>query len=150
MRQAKIKTNQGSLTAVLFEEEAPITVDNFCDLAESGFYNGLRFFKHIPDILVQAGCPFNNGTGGAGYFIKTEMAGLQQEHKKGTLSMVHGTHHSNSSQFMICLDDAFVHSFDSNYTCFGLVKPSDFEVLRKLRKGDQIEHIDIEYFNANQ
>ena len=50
----------------LYVREAPNTVANFVELANSGFYDGLTFFEIIPGVLIQSGDPYNNGTGGAG------------------------------------------------------------------------------------
>ncbi|MCS7005486.1 MAG: peptidylprolyl isomerase [Cytophagales bacterium] len=71
---ARIELAHFSIDVKLFEEIAPKTVDNFCFLAKEGFYNGLKFFKHIPNVLIQSGCPHNDGTGDAGYFIKNEIS----------------------------------------------------------------------------
>ena len=57
MKKAIIKTDQGSMTVEFYHDDAPNTVANFIKLAESGFYNGLRFHRVIPNFVIQGGCP---------------------------------------------------------------------------------------------
>ncbi len=56
--------NYGTITVALYGEEAPVTVNNFVTLAESGFYNGLTFHRIIDGFMMQGGDPKGNGTGG--------------------------------------------------------------------------------------
>ena len=70
---AIIHTAKGVMKAELYEKEVPNTVANFVKLAKSGFYNGLRFHRVIPDFVIQGGCPYSRnlgdprvGTGGPG------------------------------------------------------------------------------------
>jgi peptidyl-prolyl cis-trans isomerase B (cyclophilin B) len=58
---AVIDTAKGIMEAELYDDDAPNTVKNFCDLTEKGFYNGLKFHRVIPDFVIQGGCP--EGTG---------------------------------------------------------------------------------------
>ncbi|HMT29744.1 MAG TPA: peptidylprolyl isomerase, partial [Bacteroidia bacterium] len=57
MRTATIYTDKGNMEVEFFEQDAPNTVDNFCNLAKKGFYNGLKFHRVIPDFVIQGGCP---------------------------------------------------------------------------------------------
>ena len=70
MTRGIIHTEKGDMTVELYDNETPITVANFCKLAESGFYDGLTFHRVIPDFVIQGGCPLGTGTGGPGYTIK--------------------------------------------------------------------------------
>ena len=72
MTRGIIHTEKGDMTVELYDNETPITVANFCKLAESGFYDGLTFHRVIPDFVIQGGCPLGTGTGGPGYTIKCE------------------------------------------------------------------------------
>ncbi len=144
MKLAKLNTTKGLLVAELLDEDAPMTVANFIKLAALGFYNGLSFFKYIPEVLVQTGCPLNNGLGFPGYHIKCELDGKRQWHQKGVFSMVHNTRDTNGSQFIICLGDRYTQHLNGNHTCFAILTDKRMEVLLKLRQGDRIESIEIE------
>ena len=80
------------MTAELYPEKAPNTVNNFIALANKGFYDGLTFHRVIPGFMIQGGCPDGNGMGGPGYEIKGEFAsnGFTQndlKHTTGVLSI---------------------------------------------------------------
>ena len=62
------------MTGELYEDKAPVTVENFVKLANEGFYNGLKFHRVIPGFMIQGGCPLGTGTGGPGYTIKGEFS----------------------------------------------------------------------------
>ena len=90
MKKAKIHmADGGDIVIELFDKEAPGTVQNFIDLINKGFYNGLRFHRVIPGFVAQGGCPNGNGTGGPGYTIKDELIGNPHKHERGALSMAH-------------------------------------------------------------
>ena len=89
MTRGIIRTEKGDMTVELYDNETPITVANFCKLAESGFYDGLTFHRVIPDFVIQGGCPLGTGTGGPGYTIKCETSAPKQYHDRGVLSMAH-------------------------------------------------------------
>src|SRR5690625_2580106 len=73
MADVIIKTERGDMEVEFYREDAPKTVQNFIDLSEKGFYDGLTFHRVIPDFVVQAGCPKGDGTGGPGYQIDCEL-----------------------------------------------------------------------------
>ncbi len=104
---------------------APETVDNFLDLVESGFYDGLTFHRIIDGFMAQGGDPKGNGTGGSGRKIKGEFAenGFDQNilsHTRGVVSMARSqSMDSASSQFFICYDTAT--HLDGKYAAFGQV-----------------------------
>lgn len=120
-------------TVMRFElhlEAAPNTVANFTFLANDGFYDGLEFFRVVPGVLAQAGCPSNDGTGGTGYTIKGEFAqnGVTNDlsHSPGTLSMARlggNQYNSASSQFFIL--SANVPEYDGQYAAFGTALDDD-------------------------
>ena len=98
--------NGGVITAELYPDIAPITVQNFISLANSGFYNGKIFHRVIPGFMIQGGCPNGNGMGGPGYCIKGEFAlnGVKNplSHTRGVLSMARAQPlDSAGSQFFI-------------------------------------------------
>jgi len=103
---------------------APITVDNFLTLAESGFYDGLTFHRIIEGFMIQGGDPRGNGTGGSDVNIKGEFSnnGVNNplSHKRGVISMARsGDPNSASSQFFIMHEDNA--GLDGSYAAFGNV-----------------------------
>ncbi len=114
----------GKITLELDATNAPITVANFTELANSGFYNGLTFHRIIKKFMIQGGDPLGNGMGGSDKEIKGEFRanGVNNtiSHKRGVISMARSSMpNSASSQFFICdADDEFL---DGNYAAFGKV-----------------------------
>lgn len=112
----------GVMKAELYPEIAPITVQNFIDLASKGFYNGLIFHRVIPGFMIQGGDPDGIGTGGPGYCIKGEFRanGIKNDlkHTRGVLSMARSMDpDSAGSQFFIMHED--YPSLDGQYAAFG-------------------------------
>jgi peptidyl-prolyl cis-trans isomerase B (cyclophilin B) len=142
VRTAIIYTDKGNMEVEFFEQDAPNTVDNFCNLATKGFYNGLKFHRVIPDFVIQGGCPKGDGTGGPGYKIKCELTGDNQYHDKGVLSMAHAGRDTGGSQFFICHSRKNTAHLDRNHTCFGKVVDG-LEVIDDIRAGDLIKKIEI-------
>ena len=134
---AKIEVkNYGTITVKLDGKIAPITVQNFVDLAESGFYDGLTFHRIIPGFMIQGGDPAGNGTGGSKENIKGEFAsnGINNplKHTRGVISMARAMDpDSASSQFFIMHADA--PHLDGNYAAFG-------KVVEGMDVVDQIAH----------
>jgi len=137
MTRATIKTSKGDINIEFFDKDAPNTVANFVQLARSGFYNGLKFHRVIPNFMIQGGCPEGNGTGGPGYSIKCEIN--PNKHLAGSLSMAHRGKNTGGSQFFIC------HSpqphLDGVHTVFG--QTQDMAVVRAIKAGDRIEEVTI-------
>ena len=146
---AIINTAKGVMKAELYAKEVPNTVANFVKLAKSGFYNGLRFHRVIPDFVIQGGCPFSRnlgdprvGTGGPGWQIKCETNAGKQYHDRGVLSMAHAGKDTGGSQFFICHNRMNTQHLDGVHTCFGRVTEG-LDVIDQIRAGDLIERIDI-------
>lgn len=114
----------GTITVELDGDAAPITVQNFMDLANAGFYDGLTFHRIISGFMMQGGDPNGNGTGGSENTIKGEFSANGVEntlsHTRGAISMARSQNpDSASSQFFIChADSTFL---DGQYACFGYV-----------------------------
>jgi peptidyl-prolyl cis-trans isomerase B (cyclophilin B) len=138
MTRAIMETDKGTINIDFFDAEAPNTVKNFSDLANKGFYDGLKFHRVIPNFMVQGGCPEGTGTGGPGYNIKCEIN--PNKHQSGTLSMAHAGRDTGGSQFFIC------HSpqphLDGVHTTFG--QTNDMEVVNAIRQGDKIVSVTIQ------
>jgi cyclophilin family peptidyl-prolyl cis-trans isomerase len=142
MTKVKIDTAKGVMVAELYDNETPITVDNFKKLISEGFYNGLNFHRVIPNFMMQAGCPNGVGTGGPGYTIKCEVNADKQHHDRGVLSMAHAGRDTGGSQFFICHHRQGVAHLDGNHTCFGRVVDG-LDVIDSISQGDLINSISI-------
>ena len=119
-----MKTTAGTITAELYPEVAPITVNNFISLINKGFYNGLIFHRVINGFMIQGGDPDGIGTGGPGYHIRGEFAQNGYEnnlkHTAGVLSMARSMMpNSAGSQFFIMVDAA--PHLDGQYAAFGKI-----------------------------
>jgi len=122
---ALIKTNYGNITVKLYGADSPVTVNNFLNLAQSGFYNGIKFHRVIKDFMIQGGDPLTKGTdtsvygtGGPGYKFADEF----NSHKlvAGSLAMANSGSNTNGSQFFIVTADA-TSWLDGEHTNFGQV-----------------------------
>lgn len=124
----------------LFPNEAPNTVANFENLANTGFYNGVVFHRVIPGFVSQGGDPTGTGAGGSGTQIKCETAGNPHKHEAGSLSMAHAGKDTGSSQFFI------VHApqphLDGVHTVFGKVT-SGLETAKAMNNGDKMEKVEV-------
>lgn len=139
---AIIETEKGTMKAELYTNETPGTVQNFVDLANHNFYDGLTFHRVIPDFVIQGGCPRGDGTGGPGYRIKCETSAPRQYHDRGVLSMAHAGKDTGGSQFFICHCRHNTQHLDGVHTCFGKVVEG-IDVIDDIRPGDLILSIRI-------
>ena len=133
--------NGGVIKAELYPEIAPNTVNNFIDLINKGFYDGLIFHRVIPGFMIQGGDPEGNGMGGPGYSIKGEFSrnGFKNElkHTKGVLSMARTMDpNSAGSQFFIMVEDA--PHLDGQYASFG-------KVIEGMEVADEIVNTKTDY-----
>lgn len=144
--QAIIHTAKGDIKLDLFEKEAPISVTNFKQLAEGGFYDNLTFHRVEPGFVIQGGDPEGTGRGGPGYTISAELKDNPHKHIKGALAWarlpdnVNPEQRSSGSQFYITL--APTPSLDGGYTVFG-VTLEGMDVVEKIGVGDTIQSIEI-------
>ncbi|MCQ2383043.1 MAG: peptidylprolyl isomerase [Clostridia bacterium] len=106
---AEIKTNYGMITAQLFAEQAPKTVENFVELAKQGYYDGVIFHRIIKDFMIQGGDPTGTGMGGQSIWgapfedeFSNELFNL-----RGALSMANAGPGTNGSQFFIVQNENF-------------------------------------------
>ena len=155
MKYVKIEMENGDvMRGELYEDIAPITVENFVKLVEDGFYDGLIFHRVIPEFMIQGGCPDGTGTGGPGWNIKGEFTanGVQNDlkHERGVMSMARAmAPDSAGSQFFIMVADS--PHLDGQYAAFGKIiegmeaadkivgqprnamdKPNDPQVMKKV------------------
>ena len=101
--QATIKTNPGEIKIQLFEKQAPKSVNNFVQLAEKGYYDGVIFHRVIPDFMIQGGDPTGTGRGGKSIYGKAfeDEFSDQLFNFTGALSMANAGPNTNGSQFFI-------------------------------------------------
>jgi len=132
---ATFNTSEGTIVCRLFEDEAPVTVKNFIELAEgsrewtdprtgkksnSPLYDGTIFHRVIPDFMAQGGDPTGTGMGGPGYKFQDETKGSPHKFDKpGKLAMANSGPNTNGSQFFITV--AATHWLTGNHTIFGEV-----------------------------
>lgn len=139
MKTAVIEMENGKkMVLELYPETAPITVENFEKLANSGFYNGLIFHRVIEGFMIQGGDPEGTGCGGPGYTIKGEFSsnGIKNDlkHTRGVISMARSMMpDSAGSQFFIMHEDA--PHLDGQYAAFGKMTDG-FDVLDEIASCD--------------
>lgn len=128
--QATIRTSKGDISLKLYGAVAPKTVENFAKLANSGFYNKVKFHRVIKGFMIQGGDPLSKddtkqmswGTGGPGYQFEDEIDPknevYRKGYKRGVLAMANAGPNTNGSQFFIMHQD---YPLPPNYTIFGEV-----------------------------
>lgn len=141
--QAIIYTSKGAITCELNYLQSPLSVTNFIQLSQAGFYNGLIFHRVVPNFVIQGGDPQGTGTGGPGYTLPAEIGPL---HQKGALAwarlpdQVNPQKRSSGSQFYITLEK--IPYLDGEYSVFGQTI-AGLDVVQKIKQGDTIEKIEI-------
>lgn len=136
----EIHTAKGVMKFELYDDDAPIAVENFKKLINQGFYNGVKFHRVIPDFMIQGGCPQGTGTGGPGYSINCELSGTKQIHDRGVMSMAHRGLNTGGSQFFICHNRSNTQHLDRVHTCFGKIIEG-LEIIDDIRGGDVMEKV---------
>ncbi|HZO92646.1 MAG TPA: peptidylprolyl isomerase [Candidatus Baltobacteraceae bacterium] len=143
--RVRIGTTEGPIVVRLYPEWAPLTVANFLGLVERRYYDGLRWFRIVPDFVVQTGDPTNTGDGDAGYTIPAEENPLEQT--SGVISM--GLNYTNGkkpapirdsagTQFYITISPQL--HLDRDFTVFGRIE-SGFPVLGRLTERDRMTRV---------
>lgn len=140
--EAHIKTNKGTIRLNLFYDKVPLTVSNFVNLANRGYYNNLKFHRVIDDFMIQTGCPLGTGTGGPGYDFEDEFHDSLKHDKPGILSMANAGPGTNGSQFFIThVETPWL---DNNHSIFGqVIDDEDQDVVNSISQNDIIEEISI-------
>jgi len=143
--RVRIGTTKGTIVVRLDPEWAPLTVANFLNLVDRGYYDNLRWFRIVPDFVVQTGDPSDNGEGDAGYAIPAEENPLEQ--RAGVISMglnytdppnAHAIRDSAGTQFYITLSPQY--HLDRDFTVFGEVE-SGFATLGRLIESDRMTQV---------
>lgn len=146
---ARFVTERGDIVCELYAADAPLTVENFVNLARAGFYDGTTFHRVIPRFMAQGGDPEGTGRGGPGYQFGDEFSPQRRHDAAGVLSMANAGPNTNGSQFFITL--APTPHLDGRHSVFGRVT-GGMDVLQSIRErdpsrdkapGDRIERIEI-------
>ena len=137
---ATIQTSKGNIELELTPDKTPVTVANFVNLAQHGFYNGVKFHRVINEFMVQGGDPTGTGAGGPGYRFEDEIDPTLRHTGPGVLSMANAGPGTNGSQFFIT--HVATPWLDGKHTVFGnVIKGQD--VVNSIKQGDKIEKITI-------
>ena len=130
---ARFKTERGDFEVELFADDAPLTDENFVNLARSGFYDGTTFHRVIPGFMAQGGDPTGTGRGGPGYQFGDEFSPRRRHDAAGVLSMANAGPGTNGSQFFITFGPT--PHLNDRHTVFGRVTEG-MEVVRSIRERD--------------
>lgn len=136
--RALFTTTKGSFIIELLPEDAPLTVDNFVQLAKRKYFNGITVHRVVPNFVIQDGDPRGDGNGGPGYQIRCEIN--QVPYERGAVGMALSGKDTGGSQWFV------THSpqphLDGGYTVFGNVV-SGMETVDNIARGDVIRSIAI-------
>ena len=135
-----IKTNKGDINIVIFASKVPLTAANFLNLAQHGYYNGVKFHRVIKNFMIQGGDPTGTGSGGPGYKFEDEIDPTLKHSKAGILSMANAGPKTNGSQFFIT--HLATPHLDGKHAVFGEVTKGQ-DIVNAIAQGDKIESITI-------
>ena len=150
-KTAIFETNIGTITAELYETDAPLAVANLEKLANDKFYDGVKFHRVIPDFVVQGGDPLSRdlpaghprvGTGGPGWTIPCETKGNPRTHEVGSLSMAHAGKDSGGSQFFMVLSEQNTKHLNGVHTVFGKITDG-LDVMKKIKQNDVMNSVRV-------
>lgn len=136
--RAMVSTTKGSFTIELLPDDAPLTVDNFVQLAKGGYFRGVTVHRVVPNFVIQDGDPRGDGNGGPGYSIRCEIN--QVAYERGAVGMALSGKDTGGSQWFVT-HSAQPH-LEGGYTVFGRVV-SGMEVVDGITRGDDIRDIVI-------
>ncbi len=141
--KATITATKGNINLELFKDKVPLTVPNFANLSNRGYYDNLTFHRVIDNFMIQTGCPNGTGAGGPGYEFQDEFHSDLKHDKPGILSMANAGPNSNGSQFFIThVETPWL---DNNHSVFGTVCDKESqEVVNSIEQGDSITSIKID------
>jgi cyclophilin family peptidyl-prolyl cis-trans isomerase len=139
-KYAQIETEKGTFTINLLPEYAPVTVGNFCYLAEKKFFDNLIFHRVVPGFVIQTGDPTGSGWGGPGYEIVSEFSPLH--YSTGTVGMASSGKDTEGSQWFVTTGD-YPH-LDRHYTIFGFVSDG-MGVVNYIDQNDKIVTVKLSY-----
>ncbi len=132
-QRAILRTARGDITIEFRSTDAPLTVDNFVRLATSGYYNGTRFHRVIPNFVAQDGDPTGSGSGGPGTSIRDELN--RHRYARGAVGMALSGPDTGGSQYYLTLTPQ--PHLDGGYTVFARVV-NGLDVMDSILLGDRI------------
>ena len=135
-----IHTTRGDIEGTLFASKVPMTAANFLNLAQRGYYNGVKFHRVIKDFMIQGGDPTGTGTGGPGYQFADEIHPDLKHSKPGLFSMANAGPRTNGSQFFIT--HVPTPHLNGRHSVFGEVTVGQ-EVVDAIVQGDEMKSIEI-------
>ncbi|MBI2796389.1 MAG: peptidylprolyl isomerase [Gemmatimonadetes bacterium] len=136
--RVRIVTERGAITVALHGAEAPITSQNFIELARRGYFGGTRFHRVVPGFVAQDGDPRGDGEGGPGYAIRDELN--RRRYERGAVGMALSGPDTGGSQYFLTL--APQPHLDGHYTVFGQIADGD-AVLDRIVQGDRILRVEV-------
>lgn len=129
---AAVETSLGAFQIELNPEEAPNGVASFVSLARRGFYDNLNVHRVVKNGWIQTGCPYDNGTGGPGYAVRSEAeAQKTAKHDLGTVSLA-GNLKSGYAGSQFFVTTGRQSSFDAKFTVIGAVSAAGLDVVKKI------------------
>ena len=133
---AIIHTSCGDITIDLFEDQAPLTVNNFVSLAGDGFYDGLTWHRIVNNFVIQGGDPQGTGQGGPGYQFKDELPDKAKDYVYGAVAMANSGPDTNGSQFFIVVHEPIGKpaGLQPLYSLFGQATEESFETIGEIAK----------------
>lgn len=137
---ATIETTKGKIELELTPDKTPVTVANFVNLAQKGFYNGVVFHRVIADFMIQGGDPTGTGAGGPGYRFEDEFDPSLKHDGPGVLSMANAGPGTNGSQFFIT--HVATPWLNGKHSVFGRVTAGQ-DVVNAIQQGDKIQKVTI-------
>ncbi|MDQ3252674.1 MAG: peptidylprolyl isomerase, partial [Acidobacteriota bacterium] len=136
--RATVTTDKGAFIIELLPEDAPLTVDNFVELARRRFFDGITFHRVVPNFVIQGGDPRGDGNGGPGHQIRCEINRVP--YARGAVGMALSGKDTGGSQWFV------THSpqphLDGGYTVFGRVVVG-METVDRIARGDRIRTVRI-------
>ncbi len=139
--RAVIKTEHGTIILKFYPDEAPGSVVNFIQLAESGFFTQKSFHRVVPNFVIQGGCPRGDGYGALDYSIRSEFNQLSYD-RPGRVGMASAGPHTEGTQFFITHSPTL--HLDGRYTLFGEVE-TGLDIVQQILPGELIQEVEIIY-----
>ena len=143
--RVEMQTNKGRIVIELFEDDAPNGVANFISLVEKKYYDGQKFHRVIPNFMAQGGDinskndnPADDGQGGPGYTIKTDLN--KRKHFRGSFSYANAGLNTDGSQFFLCVIPTTW--LDGRHAVFGRIIEGQ-AVADSLTKNDELKKVNI-------
>ncbi len=136
--QAVVTTDKGAFTIELLPDAAPLTVDNFMELARRGFFNNIAFHRVVPNFVIQGGDPRGDGNGGPGHQIRCEIN--EAPYARGAVGMALSGKDTGGSQWFVT--HAPQPHLDGGYTVFGRVTQG-MDVVDRIARGDRIISVNV-------